>query len=234
MSSVQLISTEDGSHSLMNTVLQETYHSVHGAIQESNHVFIKHGLEDYATTNPRKPIRILEVGFGTGLNTFLTLLYSVQREVQIHYESWEKYPLPDAIVAQLNYASMLGDPIAFSAIHQAPWNMEVQIKSGFSLLKRHSDILNEAIVSSFDIIYYDAFAPSKQPEMWTRDLFKKITDTLVLGGIFVTYCAKGQVKRDLASLGLVVETLPGPPGKKEMTRARSIFQNTTVPSGVTH
>ena len=219
MNSIQLISTGDGSHSVMNTVLQETYHSTHGAIQESRHVFIKNGLEDYQEKYPGKPIRILEVGFGTGLNAFLTLLHAVQHGVQVVYESWEKFPLPAEIISQLNYAEILGNINAFNDIHQAAWNTPVLIQSGFTLLKRHGDILNEPILSSFDIVYYDAFAPSKQPDMWTKEILRAIKEIMAPGGVLVTYCAKGQVKRDLASLGLVVEALPGPPGKKEMTRA---------------
>ena len=220
MNSVQLVSTGDGSHSLMNTELQETYHSVHGAVQESKHVFIKHGLEDYLANHPGKAIRILEMGFGTGLNAFLTFLQAPQHRVEVYYESWEKYPLSDSIVGQLNYSGILGDEKAFNAIHQAAWNEAVQIQPGFSLFRKHGDILTDSIASSFDIIYYDAFAPSKQPELWTIDILKKIVDVMTPGGVWVTYCAKGQLKRDLASLGLIVETLQGPPGKKEMTRAR--------------
>ncbi len=217
--SVKVISTEDGSHSIMNTVLQETYHSVHGAIQESNHVFIKHGLEYFVTKHPGKSVRILEVGFGTGLNLFLSLLYGGQHQIHIYYESWEKHPLPEEIVTQLNYGEILGDEKAFRAIHQAKWNEQLRIQPDFSFLKRHGDVLTESIDASFDIIYYDAFAPSKQPELWTQDILRKVTASLSPDGIFVTYCAKGQVKRDLASFGLVVEALPGPPGKMEMTRA---------------
>lgn len=221
--SVQLISTEDGSHSVMNTVLQETYHSTHGAIQESRHVFIKYGLAYYEEKYPGKPIRILEVGFGTGLNAFLTLLYAVQHGVQVVYESWEKFPLPAEIVSELNYAEILGNINSFNDIHQAAWNKPVLLQSGFTLLKRHGDILNEPILSSADIVYYDAFAPSKQPEMWTKEILKAVKEIMAPGGVLVTYCAKGQVKRDLASVGLLVEALPGPPGKMEMTRATCPF-----------
>jgi tRNA U34 5-methylaminomethyl-2-thiouridine-forming methyltransferase MnmC len=219
---IEIIVTGDGSHSLRNTTLQETYHSVHGAIQESNHVFIQHGLFEYETRNPGKPLRIFEVGFGTGLNALLTLDYTLKHDVSIYYESWEKFPLDEKIINQLNYRGFSGDRKTFEIIHQAEWNQAVTILPGFTLRKQRRDILLEPIDGNFDIIYYDAFAPTKQPELWTKEVLRKITASLAPGGFWVTYCAKGQIKRDLAELGLRVESLPGPPGKKEMTRATRI------------
>lgn len=220
MDYIQIISTEDGSHSLLNTSLQETYHSKHGAIQESRHVFIDAGLNFFVTENPGKTIRVLEVGFGTGLNAILSFLHANSENYQMYYESWEKDPLPFEIVELLNYGKLLDASMEFHVIHKAPWGKEVKINSSFTLNKAHGDITKDALSSSFDIIYYDAFAPDKQPDIWTIDILKKVTDTLSPGGVLVTYCAKGQLKRDLDSLGLIVETLPGPPGKKEMTRVR--------------
>lgn len=219
MDTLQVIATGDGSHSLLNTVLNETYHSVHGAIQESRHVFILHGLEAIEQTHPNQPIRILEVGFGTGLNVLLTWMHTKESKTPITYESWERYPLPESILLQLNYASQLEDMEGFDAIHRVPWNVETALVPGFSLLKKQGDVLVDPIEGSYDLIYFDAFAPSKQPELWTMDVLKKVTNRLLPNGILVTYCAKGQVKRDFASLGLHVESPPGPPGKKEMTRA---------------
>ncbi|NOT75566.1 MAG: tRNA (5-methylaminomethyl-2-thiouridine)(34)-methyltransferase MnmD [Cyclobacteriaceae bacterium] len=219
MSGINIIVTEDGSHSLFNSDLNETYHSIHGAIQESKHVFIRAGLEHWLDKNKTANLRILEIGFGTGLNALLTILYS--KAQAIHYNSWEAYPLDSSLTNQLNYGQELGSPELFSLIHSAFWEKSVAISSQFILGKHKGDILTEEINPSekFDIIYYDAFGPSKQPDMWTLPVLTKIINVLDKKGIFVTYCAKGQVKRDLKSLGLEVETLPGPPGKLQMIRA---------------
>lgn len=219
MDYIQIISTEDGSHSLLNTALQETYHSKHGALRESRHVFIDAGLNFFVTENPGKMVRVLEVGFGTGLNAILSLVHAKNGNYQMYYESWERNPLPFEIVELLNYGKLLDVSMGFHAIHKAPWGLEERIDSSFVLKKVPGDITRDALSSSFDIIFYDAFAPDKQPDIWTMGVLKRVTDTLSLGGLLVTYCAKGQLKRDLASLGLLVETLPGPPGKREMIRA---------------
>ena len=224
MDYIQIISTEDGSHSLLNTALHETYHSKHGALRESRHVFIDAGLNFFVSENRGKIVRVLEVGFGTGLNAMLSLVHVKNENYQMYYESWERNPLPVEIVELLNYGKLLDDSMGFNAIHRAPWGLEERINSSFILKKVHGDITRDALSPSFfDIIYYDAFAPDKQPDMWTMDVLKRVTDTLSPGGLLVTYCAKGQLKRDLASLGLLVETLPGPPGKREMTRASRII-----------
>jgi len=212
---LSIIITEDGSHSLRNEELLETYHSVHGAVRESNHVFIQHGLDHQLKSNPSS-LRILEAGFGTGLNALLTAL---QVAIPVYYESWELYPLPMDVVKQLNHGDQLASVALFHALHEAPWNQIAVLNTNFTLCKRTADLLQETPTGQFDIIYYDAFAPSKQPALWERDVIRKMIETLVPGGVFVTYCAKGQLKRDLSSLGLAVETLPGPPGKKEMVRA---------------
>lgn len=219
MDHLRVIETGDGSHSLLNTTLQETYHSTHGAVQESAHVFIEHGLKATVATHPHTAIRLLEIGFGTGLNAMLTAMEAGRSHLVIRYESWELFPLQDTIVRQLNYGTLLSDRALFDAIHLSPWEQPGEIKEGFTLYKHKGDVVHDTMTGPFDLIYYDAFAPSRQPELWSRDVLKKITDLLAPNGIWVSYCAKGQVKRDLASLGLTVETLPGPPGKKEMTRA---------------
>ncbi|HQQ98078.1 MAG TPA: tRNA (5-methylaminomethyl-2-thiouridine)(34)-methyltransferase MnmD [Cyclobacteriaceae bacterium] len=213
--SLTIITTEDGSHSLRNEQLHETYHSIHGAVQESKHVFILNGFDHQVKKNP-SALRILEAGFGTGLNALLTAMHT---HIPVYYESWELYPLPVMVVDQLNHGFQMDAVELFRALHGAPWNQAVSISSHFTLCKRSVDLLQEMPVGRFDIIYYDAFAPSKQPALWEIDILRKMTNTLVSGGVFVTYCAKGQLKRDLASLGLNVETLAGPPGKKEMVRA---------------
>jgi tRNA U34 5-methylaminomethyl-2-thiouridine-forming methyltransferase MnmC len=220
MPGLEIITTSDGSHSLINTSLQETYHSVHGAIQESKYVFIHSGLSYWQEKNPEKSIRILEMGFGTGLNAFLTLLEGIHLTSPVYYESWEMFPVDLSVAKQLNYGDVLGSKDMFLKLHEATWEGPSSITPDFTLVKRKGDI-QQACWSkeSFELIYYDAFAPSKQPDLWSAEMLKKITDTLAPGGVWVTYCAKGQVKRDLRSFGRMVETLPGAPGKKEMIRA---------------
>jgi tRNA U34 5-methylaminomethyl-2-thiouridine-forming methyltransferase MnmC len=216
---LKIITTSDGSHSLLNEELDETYHSVHGAIQESAHVFIKSGLE-YAQENFTAPISIFELGFGTGLNALLTLRYSLQHKKNIHYTSLEESPLPTEIWSQLNYAPLINLKYEFETMHQVTWGTLQPITPDFNLLKLHTTLQQfEIPYQGYELIYYDAFAPSKQPELWSFSMLEKISHGLKPGGVMVTYCAKGQLKRDLAALGLVVETLAGPPGKKEMVRA---------------
>lgn len=204
---IKIITTSDGSHSLLNTELDETYHSVHGAIQESMHVFMKNGLDFYAEKNPGKTINIFEVGFGTGLNALLTF----KTGLQVDYTSVEAFPLEEAVYRELNYEPR----DVLLALHE---NQELQI-SNFELKKIYATLQSFPIgVHQFDIIYFDAFAPSKQPSMWELPMIAKVCNALAPGGLFVTYSAKGQLKRDLRSLGMEVETLEGPPGKKEMVR----------------
>ena len=223
MSDLKIILTEDGSSSLINLELNETYHSIHGAIQESEHVFIKHGLAFFARQNTSKEISIFEVGFGTGLNALLALKYAQENCIKIRYATIEAFPVDPLLIRELNYPEILAFENSekyFQKIHSVEWNKEEEITSYFSITK-----INEAIQSaqlqseSFDVIFFDAFAPDKQPEIWKLIILQKTAMAMKPKGIFVTYSAKGQLKRDLISLGLSVEKLPGPPGKREMTRA---------------
>ena len=220
---IEIITTSDGSHSLLNTELNETYHSTHGAVQESIHVFIKNGLEFFVQRNKSSHINILEVGFGTGLNALLALQYSLTHPVNIDYESLEAFPVDLPTVSQLNYPKEISLPEAdkyFRQLHQSAWDQSDAITNSFKLLKRHVKIQEADLgAERFDVIFFDAFAPSKQPDMWELPILQKIEASMRNRAVFVTYCAKGQLKRDLKSLGLVVETLSGPPGKKEMVRA---------------
>lgn len=220
--SVQLIQTEDGSSSLINLGLNETYHSTHGAIQESKHVFIESGLKPFLVSE-KNELSILEIGFGTGLNVLLTVLAAQQYSTKIYYEAVEAFPLENGIITTLNYPQLLQAETLFQEIHQSHWNEVEKIADNFKLNKRATK-LEEAVFEyeKFDLIYFDAFAPAKQPEMWELRVLTKITSAMKPNGIFVTYCAKGQVRRDLISLGLTVEKLPGPPGKREMIRAKKI------------
>lgn len=222
MDNISIITTADGSHSLYNKELGETYHSVHGAIQESKHVFIMQGLEYFSQTHPqKKDLRVLEIGFGTGLNAFLAELWSAEKGINIYYQSLEKFPLVKEVCEALNYATEPAARSLFLSLHTAPWDSIQRISPTFIFEKRIVDLLSTNLLSAswFDIVFYDAFAPSKQPALWSMDILKKTTDSLSTDGIWVTYCAKGQLKRDLKSLHLEVQTLPGPPGKREMLRA---------------
>lgn len=220
---LKIITTEDGSHSLYHEELQETYHSFHGAYRESIHVFMIYGLDSWLARNPRKyPIRIFEVGFGTGLNAWLTLVWAEQNQIPILYHTIEPFPIEKEIYDQLNYIEhdhgIWHFHKYFEALHKAPWNEGGPVSEYFNF-KKDQVKLEEAQLYPSDVVFFDAFAPSKQPELWKKDALQKVTDAMRPGGLITTYCATGQLKRDLKDLHLSVETLPGPPGKKEMTRA---------------
>ena len=219
MPDVKLIITSDGSHSLLNEALNETYHSVHGAIQESQHVFIKNGLRYYLESTTSDHLSIFEVGFGTGLNALLTLKAMENTKTPVRYVAVESSPIGEELWESLNYTKALGLEDIFANLHRTSWEISNQITPQVSFIKRQTTLQAiELEAQSFDVVYFDAFAPNKQPELWTIDILRKVIDAMKVNGVFVTYCAKGQLKRDLKELGLIVETLPGPPGKKEMVR----------------
>ena len=218
MDDLEIITTSDGSHTLRNKSLNETYHSTHGAVQESMHVFIRHGLQYFREQKLSDQIAILEVGFGTGLNALLSLRYASENNIRIRYTALEAFPLPEDVWSELNYPDPGKDEDHFRALHTAVWEEEVSVTPEFTLLKRNVTLQDAVIVEKYDVVYFDAFAPSVQPELWSRDMLEKVVSVLHPGGVFVTYSAKGQLKRDLRSLGLQVDTLPGPPGKNEMVR----------------
>ena len=217
MSEIKVIITGDGSHSLLNVALDETYHSRHGAMQESQHVFIEQGLHYLIDQRSLKSISILEVGFGTGLNALLSAQEAIKRNVPMAYATLEPFPIPSSLWMTFNYP----DPAnLFTPLHLAEWEKWMEIHKNFKLLKLKSSLLDvELETKDFDLIYFDAFAPNKQPELWDFLILEKVVSSIKSGGVFVTYCAKGQLKRDLKALGLIVESLRGPPGKREMIRA---------------
>jgi tRNA U34 5-methylaminomethyl-2-thiouridine-forming methyltransferase MnmC len=220
LNELKVIITADGSHSLLNEALDETYHSRHGAVQESEYVFLDKGLKFLLEAAKKKSVSILEIGFGTGLNALLTVNVSQKEKINIGYTTLETYPIPEEIWRTLNY---LTEKFLFEKIHASAWNEWVAVTSQFNLFKREESLQAVTLGSEqFDLIYFDAFAPNKQPEMWEHVMLEKISFAMKPGAVFVTYCAKGQLKRDLKSLGLVVESLPGPPGKREMVRAIKI------------
>jgi tRNA U34 5-methylaminomethyl-2-thiouridine-forming methyltransferase MnmC len=217
---LQIITTKDGSQSLLNPELNETYHSIHGARQESLHVFISNGLDFVVQREAKKSIKILEIGFGTGLNALLTAQYAKEKSVTVEYTTLEAFPVNESIWQQLTYAQSETERDIFYKLHHEPWDQWTEVMPGFMLKKVNSTLqLVSFDHTYFDLIYFDAFAPNKQPEMWTLPMLQKTIDSLRTSGVFVTYCAKGQLKRDLASCGTSVETLQGPPGKREMIRA---------------
>lgn len=223
MGAVKIIVTADGSHSLLNEDLNETYHSIHGAIQESVHVFMKSGFDHFVDRWQPEQISVLEIGFGTGLNALLTLQQAVERSIQVNYTSLEAYPLAEEVWSTLNYPDSVGLHEQFRSIHKSAWDAERVILPEFILFKKQIAIQDVLLDPEFyDVIYFDAFAPSKQPELWTFSVLQKVAEAMKKDGVFVTYCAKGQLKRDLKALGLVVETLTGPPGKHEMVRATKV------------
>ena len=221
MGGMHIVNTGDGSHTVTSRFSGEHYHSTHGAVGESLHVFLRNGLD---ALGPRAQIRVLEMGFGTGLNALLTRLRARRLEQLIDFVSVESQPLPQSIISQLNYGRTVEGATddMLAQLHGAPWGEVVQLEPFFRLQKVQARIEEVELVRSFNAVYYDAFGPAYQPELWTRDLFARMYDVLLPGGVLVTYCAKGQVKRDLREAGFLVESPPGPPGKREMTRARKV------------
>lgn len=218
--------TEDGSHTLFVPELNEHYHSVNGAIQESRHVFVEAGLH----ACDKQQIRVFEVGFGTGLNALLAYFDAAQSHKEIDYSSIELFPISLQLVNSLNYPSMFSieHTNVFKDLHLCAWNQAVKISDFFFLTKIQGDLTEYSFAeeNSFDVVFFDAFAPEKQPEMWRQAVFTKLYKALAPNGIFVTYCAKGVVRRMLQKCGFLVERLPGPPGKREMLRARKIEEIT--------
>jgi tRNA U34 5-methylaminomethyl-2-thiouridine-forming methyltransferase MnmC len=216
----QVTTTSDGSHTIYVPEMDEHYHSVYGAVQESSFVFIKNGF-DFCKADP---VSILEVGFGTGLNALLTAMKSISGSREVNYTTLEKYPLDNETINALNYHIYTGKEGSelFRIIHSSQWNIYVNICRNFNLKKVRMDFTRENPSGMYDLIYFDAFGPDKQPEMWTSDKFSVISSVTNRNGILVTYSAKGEVKRSLKACGFDVTLLPGPPGKRQMIRAVKI------------
>ena len=222
---IEILKTADGSPTLYLPELDETYHSRHGSVQEARHVFIEHGLnfvirEQKNEESADTTIQLLEVGFGTGLNALLTFQEAIQNPaLHIAYTSYETHPIAESIWSQLNYINEPNASESYATLMQAPWNQNTPLHSNFEILKIDKAIQALEAKEQFDLIYFDAFGPRAQAEMWDVSVFQLLHRALKPSGVLVTYCAMGQFKRDLKSLGFVVERLPGPPGKREMTRA---------------
>ena len=213
----QIIITSDGSHTIFVPELKEHYHSIHGAVQESSMVYIENGL-GFCKTNP---LNIFEVGFGTGLNALLTATSMYAEKRIIYYTSIEKDPLSINVINTLNHWRFAGNKgkKVFDFIRNAEWGEFEELSNTFFLRKIKGDMIKDNIEGKFDLVFFDAFGPDKQPEIWSKEVFEKISEITNAGGIFVTYSAKGEVRRLLRKNGFVVTLLPGPPGKREMIRA---------------
>ena len=217
-SEIEVVKTKEGIHTLINNRLNEHYHSMHGSMQESLHVFIKNGLR--AVNKNLSEIRILEMGFGTGLNAILTFRENYVLQKHIHYTTVEAFPLPATITDKLNYFEYFGKPLQpfFQRMHACNWFENVAF-GDFVLHKIKSDMIELQLDGGYDLVYYDAFSPNHQPELWTFEVLHKIYEACNKNAILVTYCAKGEVKRTLEKVGFEVKALEGPQGKREMIRA---------------
>jgi tRNA U34 5-methylaminomethyl-2-thiouridine-forming methyltransferase MnmC len=212
--------TADGSPTLYVPELDETYHSMHGSVQEARHVFIESGLRFVATES--KQVNILEVGFGTGLNALLTAQYAEENAINVHYVGLEAFPVEEEIWKAIKYLDGPDAQVFYSQMMALPFGETKACHAHFSLTKVATHLQDWSTSEKFDLVYYDAFGPKAQPEMWELAIFKKLFALLNTGGALVTYCAQGQFKRHMKSLGMRVEGLPGPPGKREMTRGVKI------------
>lgn len=209
---LSLKQTADGSQTLYRSDLDEHYHSVHGARQESMHVFIEMGLRPLMN---RSGLKIFEMGFGTGLNALLTEVETRNAKINVHYSSLELYPLGEEEFSALDY----GEREVFLYMHHSNWEESVLMREGFTLKKIHGAFGEMEVEDQFDLVYWDAFGPRVQPNLWTEDIFRKCHTLCAPGGVLVTYSAKGDVRRAMQAAGFEVERLPGPPGKREMLRA---------------
>lgn len=216
----QIFDTADGSSSLISGQFGEAYHSRHGALQESNHVFINAGLKFLFSKNLDQ-VNILEIGFGTGLNSYLTYLESKRTpQIKIKYVGVEAYPISKSEYESLNYPQLLGlKKDEFLSLHEAPWNESLNLSSNYSQKKLHTTFEDIQTDLSFDLIYFDAFAPNVQSHLWEEPFLTKIYELCNENAVLVTYCAKGSFKRALKACGFTLESLPGPAKKREMTRA---------------
>lgn len=206
--------SRDGSQTLYSEKYGQHYHSMHGALSESLHVFIKHGLDRI----DKDEVKVLELGFGTGLNALLTLKEAIRRDISIDYTGLELHPVTTDIWSLLNYSSSAGQDLSaqFKLMHSSPWNQQVHIHPNFNLCKREVDMLTADLGTGYDLVYFDAFGPETQPELWSQDLFQRIYDAMAPAGVISTYSCKGDVRRGWMDLGMKVEKPIGPPGKRSM------------------
>lgn len=219
-SELKLVTTKDGSQTILNDQLGSTYHSRHGALTESNHVFIDKGLRRLVDDGLNK-INILEMGFGTGLNALLTWQMAKELGLNVKYHSLELFPVPEKVWSEYVLPNeLLSSQTEFEKLHQANWSESVQMDERFQLTKYQVSLLDFQSDKKFNLVYFDAFEPETQPELWTEDVFGKLFEMMIVGGVLTTYCCKGYVRRNMIAAGFVVEKVPGPPGKREMIVAQ--------------
>ncbi|MBI1286418.1 MAG: tRNA (5-methylaminomethyl-2-thiouridine)(34)-methyltransferase MnmD [Flavobacteriales bacterium] len=220
---LKLVETKDGSQTILNEALSSTYHSRHGALTESEHVFIDKGLRTQLSRG-KKEVFILEMGFGTGLNALLTEKELQGSDVKVDYHTLELFPLPEEVWKDYQLPAELNSSReVFEKFHQVEWNRSVAIRDGFSLTKHQVSLLDFEPTVGFDLVYFDAFEPETQPELWTQEVFERIFSWMNPEGILTTYCCKGYVRRNMLAAGFQVEKVPGPPGKREMIVATKPF-----------
>ena len=213
--------TADGSTTILVTNLDEHYHSVKGALTESQHIYRDCAFLHRAAMPSNDRLRLLEVGFGTGLNAVVTAMVANEKN-PVHYITLEKFPLDNEIIKNLNYDEQIDNDL-FKAIHAAEWNKPVEITPYFTLEKRECDYTTDILPSNIDVVYFDAFAPEKQPDMWTPECFERLVNVMNLNAVLTTYCAKGEIRRTLQALNLTPERLAGPVGgKREILRATKL------------
>jgi len=228
----EIVVTQDGSHSISIPAMNVTYHSIFGAIRESLHVFIKEGLQYAMARRPVSgPLYIFEMGFGTGLNALLTAAEAGRSGLQVYYEAIDAFPLDKEQAGLLNYCGQLErtdlKPL-FEQLHQSEWNKETALTPGFTLKKIWSPLADyfenrgQSTGAGINIVYYDAFAPDIQPELWTLEIFTHLYKLMAPGGVLITYCSKGDVRRAMLAAGFAAEKIPGPPGKWEILRASKL------------
>jgi tRNA U34 5-methylaminomethyl-2-thiouridine-forming methyltransferase MnmC len=215
----EIVNTKDGSKSVFSKKFDASFHSWYGAVTEAKHVFIENGLA-YRHMQGITPVKVLEIGYGTGLNAILSGIYALENDVEVIYSGLDKYEFPRELVKELNYAAFF-DPSYndfIRNINDVPYDAAIKLHEDFTLIKSLASLKDTELRQNYDVIYFDAFSPRQVPYMWTVEVFKKMHDALNPGGILVTFCAQTQFKRDLQEAGFEVETLPGAPGKREMTR----------------
>jgi tRNA U34 5-methylaminomethyl-2-thiouridine-forming methyltransferase MnmC len=214
----EIITSGDGSHTVRIPELNTSYHSRHGAIQESVHVFIRAGLHHLVEKGWEGELNIFEMGFGTGLNAFLTLLEAQRLNLKVHYTAVEQFPLTNEEAHVLNYPDTLGHRGLFLQLHHCPWQKEERITDFFTLSKHPINLKEFSTTRSMHLIYFDAFDPATQPEVWTVEVFEQMYSLVSPGGLLLTYCSKGDVRRAMKSAGFRIKKIPGPWGKRDMVR----------------
>lgn len=219
---MEILKTADGSHTLFSPQFNEVYHSRHGAVEESKHVFIREGLQ-YLVAQGQREISIFEVGFGTGLNAILTLIAAEELGIKVHYETIELYPVPIDMIKELNYAALLEHEkhrLLYHDMHTCSWDAVHEIAPGFTFKKIHASLLDYQLkTDNFQLIYFDAFGPTHQAEMWTIEVMQQLYAATITGGILVCYSSKSTFRRALMAAGYQVSKPRGPHGKREMVRA---------------